>query len=157
MRRIAGSRDGRRAFVAHWDSLTPLRDGEVNPERREVTDLDAMSAEIKQLAEQLGAADTGMTALKPEFIELGVDLPHKNVIAIICYEDYAAALRGPDEVDLEAMGAYAKCADISAEIARYIREELGYRRWRITTVRSRYRRFRSFMKSDSENWDGTAA
>lgn len=116
----------RDAFMKHWDSLEPMRDGPVNPERRDVTDLDAMNAEIKKLAQELGAADTGMTALKPEFIEIGVDLPHKNVIATIVYEDYAAALRGPDDVELEAMGAYAKCADISTEIARYIREELGY-------------------------------
>ena len=113
-------------YMQHWDDLAPMRDGPVNPEKRDVTDLAAMNAEIKQLAEKLGAADCGMTALKPEFIEIGVDLPHKNVIAIICYEDYAAALRGPDDVDLEAMGAYAKCATISTEIAKYIREELGY-------------------------------
>lgn len=116
----------RDAYMKHWDSLEPMRDGPVSADRREVTDLDKMNAEIKKLAAELGAADAGMTALKPEFIELGVDLPHKNVIAVVVYEDYAAALRGPDDVELEAMGAYAKCADISTEIARYIREELGY-------------------------------
>tara|TARA_R110002072_G_scaffold58955_9_gene149899 strand:- start:880 stop:2235 length:1356 start_codon:yes stop_codon:yes gene_type:complete len=116
----------RDVFMRHWDDLAPMRDGPVNPQQREVTDPAAMSEEIKKLAEKLGAADTGMTVLKPEFIEMGVDLSHKNVIAIICYEDYAASLRGPDDVDLEAMGAYAKCATISTEIAKYIREELGY-------------------------------
>ncbi len=85
-----------------------------------------MSARIKQLARGLGASDAGMTALRPEFIELGVDLPHKNVIAIICYEDYAKALESPDAVDLEAMQTYAKCAGIVTELARHIREELGY-------------------------------
>ena len=116
----------RDAMMAHWDSLTPLRDGPVKPEPVDVTDPATMSAEIKRRGIELGGADVGMTALKPEFIELGVDLPHKNVIAVIVYEDYAQALVGPDEVDLEAMTAYAKCADISTELARYIREELGY-------------------------------
>ena len=61
-----------------------------------------------------------------DFIELGVDLPHKNVIAIICYEDYAQALEGPLAVEVEAMEVYARCAGVSTEIARYIRDELGY-------------------------------
>ncbi len=113
-------------MMAHWNDLTPYRDGPVNPERVEVTDPEAMSEEIKRRARDLGASDTGMTALKPEFIELGVELPHRNVIAIIVYEDYAKALESPDAVDVEAMTAYAKCADIATELARQIREELGY-------------------------------
>ena len=116
----------RDAAMKHWNALTPRRDGPVNPERTEVTDLAAMNAAIKQRGRDLGAADVGMTALKPEFIELGVDLPHQNVIAIICYEDYAKSLEGPDEVDLEAMTTYAKCADVATGLAEYIREELGY-------------------------------
>jgi epoxyqueuosine reductase len=67
-----------------------------------------------------------MTALQPEFIELGVELPHKNIIAVICKEDYAKNADGPDAVDLEAMSTYALCADVATEIARQIREELGY-------------------------------
>lgn len=116
----------RDAAMKHWNDLTPRRDGPVNSNRVSVTDPAAMSEEIKRRAKALGAADTGMTALQPEFIELGVDLPHKNVIAIICYEDYSKSLEGPDEVDLEAMRTYAKCADIATELAEYIREELGY-------------------------------
>ena len=116
----------RDAMMAHWDSLTPMRNGPVGPTKSKITDPQELSDLIKQKAAELGASDTGMTALKPEFIELGVDLPHKNVIAVIVYEDYAKALEGPDEVDLEAMTAYAKCADISTDLAKYIREELGY-------------------------------
>jgi epoxyqueuosine reductase len=112
--------------VRRWSELTPLRDGPVNPEQIAIADRAAMSAEIKQRARALGAADTGMTALRPEFIELGVDLPHQNVIAVICNEDYAKALQGPDAVEVEAMNAYARCAEIVTELARFIREELGY-------------------------------
>ncbi len=116
----------RDAAMQHWNDLTPLRDGPVNPQTVPVTDPAAMSADIKARAAALGAADTGMTALKPEFIELGVDLPHENVIAVICYEDYAKSIESPAAVDLEAMSTYARCADIATELARQIREELGY-------------------------------
>ena len=116
----------RDAAMQHWNDLIPRRDGPVNPERVEVSDLAAMSEDIKSRARKLGAADVGMTALRPEFIELGVNLPHKNVIAVICYEDYAKSLDSPDAVDLEAMSTYGLCADIATELARQIREELGY-------------------------------
>ncbi len=116
----------RDAAIRHWNELTPLRGGPVNPNVTPVPDPEAMANDIKRRARELGAGDVGMTALKPEFIELGVDLPHKNVIAIICPEDYAKALESPDAVDLEAMRTYAHCADIVTELARQIREELGY-------------------------------
>ncbi|MBT5051467.1 MAG: hypothetical protein HOM58_23430 [Rhodospirillaceae bacterium] len=116
----------REAMMSHWNELVPLRDGPVAPDKVEVKDPQRMSDLIKQKAAELGSADSGMTALKPEYIELGVELNHKNVIAVLVYEDYAKALEGPDEVDLEAMTVYAKCADITTELARHIREELGY-------------------------------
>ncbi len=116
----------RAAAMQHWNDLVPLRDGPLGPHRVEVTDLAAMNDDIKRRGRELGAADVGMTALRPEFIELGVDLPHKNVIAVICYEDYGKALESPDAVDLEAMRTYARCADVATELARQIREDLGY-------------------------------
>lgn len=116
----------RDACMRHWTDLAPLRDGPVNPQRFEVTDTAAMATEIKKRARALGADDVGMTALRPEFIELGVDLPHQNVIAIICYEEYGRTLEGPDAVEVEAMTAYARCADIATALARQIREDLGY-------------------------------
>ena len=116
----------RDAAMKHWNDLVPLRDGPVAPERVDVADEAAMAEEIKARARALGAADVGMTALRPEFVELGVELPHRNVIATICYEDYRKSIESPDAVDLEAMSTYAKCADIATELARQIREEFGY-------------------------------
>ena len=116
----------RDAAMKHWNDLVPLRDGPVAPERVEVADEAAMAEDIKARARALGAADVGMTALRPEFVELGVELAHRNVIAVICYEDYRKSIESPDAVDLEAMSTYAKCADIATELARQIREELGY-------------------------------
>ena len=116
----------RDAAMKHWNDLVPLRDGPVAPERVEVADAAAMADDIKARARALGAADVGMTALRPEFVELGVELEHKNVIAVICYEDYRKSVESPDAVDLEAMSTYARCADIATELARQIREEFGY-------------------------------
>lgn len=116
----------RDACMKHWTDLAALRDGPVNPKRVDATDTATMAADVKRRARAAGADDVGMTALRPEFIELGVDLPHKNVIAVICYEDYAKTLEGPDAVDLEAMTAYARCADVATELARQIREDFGY-------------------------------
>lgn len=116
----------RQAAQKRWADLEPFRDGPVADKKIDVPDLAEMNAEIKRRALALGADDVGMTALKPEFIELGVELPHDNVIAIICHEDYSKAVIGPDAVDIEAMTTYAKCAEISTELARQIREEMGY-------------------------------
>ena len=117
----------RDAAMKHWNDLVPRRDGPVAPERgggrrRGPRWRKRSSAR----ARALGAADVGMTALKPEFVELGVELPHRNVIAAICYEDYRKSVESPQAVDLEAMSTYAKCADVATELARQIREEFGY-------------------------------
>jgi ferredoxin len=109
-----------------WEALAKLRDGPVNPHQVPVTDRGAQSEAIKRRARELGADDVGMTALRPEYIALGVDLPHENVIVVICHEDYGRSVEGADAVEVEAMETYAKCAEIATELARYIREDLGY-------------------------------
>ena len=120
-------RTGRaKAASQRWMDLAPLRDGPVSQSSADVSDPTAMSAEIKRRARALGADDVGMTALKPSFIEMGVDLPHDNVIAVIIYEEYSKALESPAAVEIEAMEVYARCAEIATELARYIRDELGY-------------------------------
>ena len=116
----------RTAAFRRWVELTPLRDGPVHPQAARIEDLAAVTAQIKDRAAELGADLVGATSLRPEFIELGAELLHDNVIAFAVSEDYAKALESPDAVDLEAMSAYAKCAEIATELARYIREELGY-------------------------------
>lgn len=116
----------RDAAIRRWNELRPLRDGPVNPTQVAVADVDAMAAEIKRRTLAAGGDDVGITALKPEFVELGVEMPHKNVIAIIVHEDYEKSLHGPLAVEVEAMEVYARCAEVSTEIARHIREDLGY-------------------------------
>lgn len=109
-----------------WEALAKLRNGPINSRQVPVTDRRAQSEEIKRRARELGADDVGMTALRPEYVALGVDLPHDNVIVIICREDYARSVEGAAAVEVEAMETYAKCAEIATELARYIREDLGY-------------------------------
>ncbi|MCW5771717.1 MAG: hypothetical protein KIT16_08800 [Rhodospirillaceae bacterium] len=116
----------RDACMKRWTDLAALRDGPVNPNRVDVADPAAMAEDIKRRARAAGADDVGMTALRPDFIELGVDIPHKNVIAVICREEYAKALESPDAVEIEAYTTYVRCAEVATELARQIREELGY-------------------------------
>ena len=52
--------------------------------------------------------------------------PIQTLSHLPAVRDYAKALETPDAVDLEAMSIYARCAEIATELARYIREELGY-------------------------------
>jgi hypothetical protein len=52
-----------------WTALAADRDGEVAPERREITDVAAVTAEIKQLAKDLGADLVGCCALTPIMID----------------------------------------------------------------------------------------
>lgn len=110
----------------HWRELAKHRDGPVNPERRQVDDVAAMTAEIKERALALGADKVGIAPMEPRFIDMGVELNHPFAIAMICHESYYRVLEGTDAVDMEAMNAYMRCADIATELARQIREELGY-------------------------------
>src|SRR3990172_2523944 len=111
--------------IRHWEDLTPLRDGPVAPARAAIGDASAVTEDLKRRAREFGADLVGVTGLRPEFIEVGVNLDHDYVIAIACYERYTKVLEGADAVELEAMQVYAKCADIATELARHIREELG--------------------------------
>ena len=115
----------RDAAMQHWNDLAPFRDGPVNTEKTH-TPPEEMSAEIKRRARELGAFDVGMTVLRPEYVDLGVELGHENVIAVIFHEDYAKNGIDADAVEVEAMNAYARCADISTALACQIREEFGF-------------------------------
>ena len=116
----------RDAAIRRWEDLTPLRNGVVAPERVAGGDPVGVTEDLKRRARELGADLVGVAALRPEFIGLGVSLDHDYAIAIACYERYEKVLEGADAVELEAMQVYARCAEIATELARHIREELGY-------------------------------
>lgn len=108
-----------------WDDIGKIRDGEVGPERRPVPDPAVMAAEIKGMALELGASAVGIATLTPVMIDQTVDLPHEFVICCIIGEDYAAALGGPRAVEEESTSTYVRCAEVSTEIAKRIRD-MGY-------------------------------
>ena len=116
----------RDAAFRHWENMARLRDGPVAPERLAIDDAGALTQDLKRRAGELGADLVGVARLRPELIELGVNLDHDYVIAIACYERYEKVLEGADAVELEAMRAYVRCTDIVTELARHIREKLGY-------------------------------
>ncbi len=113
------------ARMARWDALGKLRDGPVNPERTEITDIAGATEEIKALALELGASVVGCAKLTPIMIDDQYDLPYENIIAIIVGEDYGAALGGPRAIETESTSTYVRCAEITTEIARHIRA-MGY-------------------------------
>lgn len=115
-----------RARMQRWADLGKLRDGPVNPDRKPVTDAAAMTEALKRLALDLGADVVGCAKLTPIMIDEGKDLAYENILCLIVGEDYAAVGGGPRAIETESTSTYVRCAEISTEIARYIREELGY-------------------------------
>ena len=118
--------EAREVHIRRWQELAPLRDGPLAGTRAAASDPAAQSAALKDRARALGADIVGVTGLAPELIELEQELEHDWVLAIAVREDYAKVLEGPDAVDVEAFRVYAQCAEIVTELARYIRQELGY-------------------------------
>lgn len=103
-----------------------VRDGPVGPRRVRVDDPRAMTQEIKARARWWGADLVGVAKLQPIFIDLGVDLPYENIIAIGVHEDYEKVIEGTRAVENEAHRAYYRVALIATKLAAHIREELGY-------------------------------
>ncbi|MEQ8701652.1 MAG: hypothetical protein RLT05_34460 [Bauldia litoralis] len=116
----------REEHMQRWRDLAPLRDGPVAETRVEAGDPAAMAEAIKAKVLALGADQAGITTLSPDLIEIDRDLDHTFAIGIIVKETYAKVLEGPDAVDVEAFRVYARCAEIVTELARHIREDLGY-------------------------------
>lgn len=113
------------AYRASWVTIAPRRDGAVNAQRRVVGDAAAMTRDIKAKATELGANMVGVCRLQPQMIDLASEVEHEFVIACCVAEDYDKVLGGPDDVEEEAMRTYAKCAEISTELAEHIRA-MGY-------------------------------
>lgn len=108
------------------NKLTPFRHGPVGSNQRAVTDLEAMSAEIKARAKSVGADLVGMCALHPVMIDQGFETSFKNVIAFCHHESYEEVVKGPEAVSDEAHHAYWMVAKIATEMVQWIREDLGW-------------------------------
>lgn len=115
-------------YTNRWVENAKFRDGPVNPQRVEVADRAAMTAQVKAKARELGADLVGICRLTPTMIDLGEEVPHEFVIAACIVEDYDKVLEGADAVEEEAMRVYAACSDLATELAAYVRD-LGYPAW----------------------------
>jgi len=111
-----------------WMALAEDRDGPVASERRAIADPAAATAEIKQEARRLGADLVGACALTPIMVDVDVDLPHRNVIAIAVGEDYANVLKGSRAIEAETYDVYVRVAEIATALAAHIRA-MGYPAW----------------------------
>ncbi|MFQ5903007.1 MAG: 4Fe-4S dicluster domain-containing protein, partial [Candidatus Binatia bacterium] len=107
------------------EEMGKLRNGPTNSNRVEVKDAREMTKRIKARALELGADLVGVTRLRPLFIDLGIDIPHKNIITVGVHEDYEKVIEGPRAVESEAHKAYYMVALIATKLATHIRE-LGY-------------------------------
>ena len=120
--------DVRMRAHARWTALGEERDGPVAPERREISDIAGVTAEIKAKAIELGADLTGCCALTPIMVDRDFDMPHQNVIALIVREDYANVLEGSRAIEAETYSVYVRVAEIATELAAHIRA-MGYPAW----------------------------
>ena len=114
-----------RDAMDRWDELAPHRDGPVNTDAVPVTDAAAMTAKIKQKARELGASDVGICELTPIMLNEGHDYPHRYVISLLIEENYEGVLGGALAVEMETIDVYVRCAEVSTELGKYIRD-LGY-------------------------------
>ncbi len=124
---FARRNEEREKHMRRWVELTPLRDGPVALEKTINGDPAELARAIKSKACELGADLAGIARLRPELVEMGVELDYDWVIAIIVHEDYEKVLDGADAVEAETFRVYARCAEIATELAIHIREELGHR------------------------------
>jgi len=114
-----------RARMARWTELGKFRDGAVNPERTEISDVAGATEALKQKARELGASVVGCALLTPIMIAEGVELAHRYIFCLVVGEDYGAALGGPRAVETESTTTYVRCAEIATELAQHVRA-MGY-------------------------------
>lgn len=120
--------DVRSSAHNRWMALAADRDGPVCAKTRDVSDVPAVTAEIKQKAKELGADLVGCCALTPIMIDQDFDMSHKNVVAIVVREDYANVLEGSLAIEAETFRVYVRVAEIATELAAYVRE-MGFPAW----------------------------
>ncbi|MDP6173112.1 MAG: 4Fe-4S dicluster domain-containing protein [Rhodospirillales bacterium] len=123
---FARRNEEREKHMRRWQALTPLRDGPVATEKASEMEPAARTKAVKELALEFGADAVGIAQLRPDLVEMGVELDHQWVIAMIVHEDYEKVLGGADMVEAETFGVYARCAEIATDLAVHIREEMGY-------------------------------
>jgi ferredoxin len=114
-----------KARMARWNDLGKVRDGPVNPQKTEITDLERATSDLKKIALDLGASVVGCARLTPIMITNGVELPHDYIFCLVVGENYDVVLDGPRAIETESTSTYVRCAEISTKLADHVRD-LGY-------------------------------
>jgi hypothetical protein len=83
-----------KARMARWKELGKVRNGPVNPDRTEITDVAAATESFKQRALDLGATVVGVARLTPIMVAEGVDISHEFIFGLVVGENYEASLGG---------------------------------------------------------------
>lgn len=98
------------------------QDGPVNRKRREVNDPEAMAAEIKAKAKELGAELVGVTHMSDEAVYEGCEVSFKYAICIGLSMDRQEMSQVPHErAGIEVMRTYRKISRIAIELGETIR------------------------------------
>jgi epoxyqueuosine reductase len=114
-----------RARMARWKDLGKVRNGPVNRNRTEITDVAAATESFRQRALDLGATVVGVARLTPIMVAEGVEIDHEFIFCLVVGENYEASLGGPRSIETESTSTYVRCAEISTELALHVRA-MGY-------------------------------
>jgi len=109
-----------------WNEKTiacvPDVDGEVAEGKVNYPDPATASAEIKQVALELGAAMVGITHLDPFHVYKGHEVPHKYVVLVAVPMDYDEIKYGATETHVcEVIKIYAIAGRLACDLAKFIR------------------------------------
>lgn len=101
-------------------------EGTVAVERIEYSGPGDASKDIKNKAEEFGAAMTGITELDQRYVYKGHDVPHRNVIIVAVPMDYDEMKHGATERHVrEVLKIYAEAGEVAVKLAEYVRSR-GY-------------------------------
>jgi epoxyqueuosine reductase len=108
-----------------WAAFRPQ--GSIAPEKKAVTDLPAMTTELKAKAISLGAGIVGICEIKPDYLIEGETSSYKYAVVLGLPMDREVMLHATSvKASREVSRVYNQCSRLTVDIARHIRT-LGWR------------------------------
>ena len=109
-----------------YEEQHPRVTGPVNPHRVEVTDVAAMTRQIKEVALSLGADKVGICRIDPDHVYEGSEVPYKYGVVLGKQMEVEKVMTAPQPpAGVEATHIYMVLGEITIRLGKYIRD-LGY-------------------------------
>ncbi|MFQ6059263.1 MAG: hypothetical protein ACE5MB_10355 [Anaerolineae bacterium] len=109
-----------------YEEQHPRVTGPVNPHRVEVTDVTAMTRQIKDYALSLGADKVGVCLIDQNHVYQGSVVPYRYGIVLGKRMDYEKIMTAPEPpAGIEVTRTYMVLGEITIRVGQYIRD-LGY-------------------------------